>query len=104
MYFHSQQLLKLQNDFEPKTIDECRQRHDWPQWKETIQAELTSLAKCEVFGPVLLTPKDVKPVGYKWVFVRKHNEHNKITKQKAQLVAQDFSKRPSMIMRIRILQ
>jgi len=34
-------------------------------WKEAIQAELNSLAKCEVFGPVVQTPEGVSLVGYK---------------------------------------
>jgi hypothetical protein len=36
------------------------------------------------------------PVGYKWVFVRKHNEKNEIIRYKARLVAQGFSQRPSI--------
>ena len=44
---------EITNDFEPKIVDEFKQRHDWPQWKEVIQAELTSLAKREVFGPIV---------------------------------------------------
>ena len=53
-----------------------------------MQAELNSLTKREVFGPVVQTPEDVKPVGYKWVFARKRNENNDIIKYKARLVAQ----------------
>ncbi|KAL6334398.1 hypothetical protein AAG906_014976 [Vitis piasezkii] len=34
------------------------------------------------------TPKDVKLVGYKWVFVLKRNENNEIIRYKARLVAQ----------------
>ena len=64
-----------------------------PKWKEAIQAELNSLTKREVFGPVVQTPKDVKPVGYKCVVVRKHNENNGIIRYKARLVAQGFSQR-----------
>ena len=33
------------------------------------------------------------PVGYKWVFVRKHNEKNEIIRYKALLVAQRFLQR-----------
>ena len=33
----------------------------------------------------------MKPVGNKWVFVRKRNEKNKIVRYKARLVAQGFS-------------
>ena len=38
-------------------------------WLEAIQAELNSLEKCKVFGPVVQTPEGVVPIGYKWVFV-----------------------------------
>ncbi|GKA07303.1 copia protein [Tanacetum coccineum] len=32
-----------------------------------------------VFGPIVTTPRDVKPVGYRWIFVRKRNEKNEVT-------------------------
>jgi hypothetical protein len=51
---------------------------------------LNSLAKHEVFGPVVQTPKGVSPVGHKWVFIRKRNEKNEIVRYKARLVAQGF--------------
>ena len=41
-------------------------------------------------------PPHVKPVGYKWVFVQKHNENNEIVSYKARLVAQDFSQSPGI--------
>ena len=56
-------------DHEPNSIKECEQRCDWPKWKEAIETELKSLESQKVFGPVVLTPEGVKPVGYKWVFV-----------------------------------
>ena len=59
--------------------------------EEAIQAELNSLSKHDVFGPVIQTPKGVMLVGYKWVFERKRNEKNKIIRYKAWLVAQGFS-------------
>jgi hypothetical protein len=34
-------------------------------WKKAIQIELNSLAKCEVFGFVVHTPKGVMLVRYK---------------------------------------
>ena len=51
--------------------------------------------KRDVFGPVVETPKGVKLVGCKWVFVRKPNENNEIIRYKARLVAQGFSQRPN---------
>ena len=40
-------------DLELRMVEECRRRDDWPKWKEALQAELNSLAKCEIFGPVV---------------------------------------------------
>ena len=83
-------------DQEPNSIEECTQSDNWPKWKEAIEAELKSLAKREVFGPVVRTPKGVKPVGHKWVSVRKRNEDGEIVRYKAPLVAQGFSQRPGI--------
>ena len=68
----------MDDDCEPQSIIECRQRQDWSKWEEAIKAELASLAKREVFGPITRIPDNVKPVGYKWVFVRKRNEKNEV--------------------------
>ncbi|GKB16661.1 disease resistance CC-NBS-LRR class family protein [Tanacetum coccineum] len=81
-------------DPEPKSVIDCQSRSDWDKWKDVMQAELNSLNKRKVFGPIVTTPRDVKPVGYKWIFVRKRNEKNEVTRYKARLVAQDFSQRP----------
>lgn len=59
------------DDFELCIMDECRQRHDWFKWEETIQIELTSLRKRKVFRPMVQMPIDVQPIKYKEVFVRK---------------------------------
>ncbi|XP_021746668.1 uncharacterized protein LOC110712512 [Chenopodium quinoa] len=66
-------------DTEPSFVDECRRRSDWP--------------KREVFSPAVQTPKGVKLVGYRWVFIRKRNEKEEIVRYKARLVAQGFSQR-----------
>ena len=73
-------IIRNDEDPEPRNVEECQHRNDWPKWKEAIQAELT---KREVFGLVVQTLEDVKPVGYKWVFVRKRNENNEIIRYKA---------------------
>ncbi|XP_076925963.1 uncharacterized protein LOC143588946 [Bidens hawaiensis] len=51
-----------ENDYIPKILEECMHRKDWPRWEEAIKAELNSLEKRHVFGPVVRTPIDVKPV------------------------------------------
>jgi hypothetical protein len=54
---------------------ECTKRSDWIKWKAAIEAELASLYKREVFSAVMPTPRNIFPVGYKWVFIRKQNEN-----------------------------
>ena len=96
--------IMLSNDIEWHSVDECWCRIDWLNWKLAIQVELDSLTKRKVFGlrnarclgPVAPTPPYVKPMGYKWVFVRKRNEKNEIMRYKAHLVAQGFSQRPGI--------
>ncbi|KAM2916275.1 hypothetical protein FF1_045211 [Malus domestica] len=88
--------IMLNDDIEPRSVDECRRRADWLNWKQAIQVELDSLAKCKVFEPVVPTPPHVKPVSDKWVFVRKRNEKNEIVRYKARLVAQGFSQHPGI--------
>ncbi|KAM1248071.1 hypothetical protein ACFX2J_043936 [Malus domestica] len=73
----------LSDDIEPRSVDECKQRQDWPKWKDAIQAELNSLERRNVFGPVVQTPSSVNLMDYKWVFTRKRNEKNEIARYKA---------------------
>ncbi|KAL1214883.1 Retrovirus-related Pol polyprotein from transposon TNT 1-94 [Cardamine amara subsp. amara] len=87
-------IMDISEDLEPTSILECTQRKDWIKWKEAINVELNSLRKRNVFGPIIRTPLDIKPVGHKWVFVRKRNENNEIVRHKARLVAQGFTQRP----------
>ena len=42
----------MYDDYELQSVTECRQGQDWPKWEATIQAELSSLAKREVFMPI----------------------------------------------------
>jgi hypothetical protein len=41
------------------------------------------MIKYEIIGLVVQTPEHVMLVGYKWVFVCKHNEKNEIMRYKA---------------------
>ena len=54
---------------------------------------MSSLAKQDVIGPATQTLDNVKPVEYKWLFIRKRKEKNKIMRYKVRLVAQGFSQR-----------
>ena len=89
-------IIRNNEDQEQQNVNECRHRNDWLKSKEAIKKELRSLAKREVFGPVVQTPTNIQLVGYWWAFVRKRNENNEIMRYKARLVAQGFSQRPGI--------
>ena len=84
-------IISKNEDSKRKSVEECWQRKDRFLSKEEIEVELNSLSKRQVFGPVVQTQEGVKPVRYKWAFVRKRNENNEITRYKTRLVAQGFS-------------
>lgn len=73
-------VINYSEDHEPRTIKDCKQNENWPKWKDVIEAKLNSLNKRNVFGPVFWTPTGVKPVAYKWVFVRKWNENGEVAR------------------------
>ena len=56
-------IIRNYEDPEPQNVEEGRNRNNWPRWKEDMQAKLNSLTKREVFGPIVQTLEDVKPVG-----------------------------------------
>ena len=37
-------IMQGNEDLEPLSVEECRQRRDWPKWQEAIESELNSLA------------------------------------------------------------
>jgi hypothetical protein len=39
-----------EEDYVPKTPEECMHRNDWPKWKDALKAELDSFEKRNVFG------------------------------------------------------
>ncbi|KAM2072427.1 hypothetical protein ACFX1T_040742 [Malus domestica] len=82
--------IMLSDDIEHNFVDECRRITDWSNWKQAIQVKLDLLAKHKVFRPIAPTSSHVKAVGYKWVFVWKCNENNKIVHYKALLLRKAF--------------
>jgi len=96
IYFASKIADLMDLDPEPKSLIEYRKRSNWDKQKAAIEAELRSLCQREVFRSAIPTPQKVIPVGCKWVFLRKRNEHGQVVRYKARLVAQGFMQRPSI--------
>ena len=56
---NAENIIKSDDDNEPRTVEKCQQKNDRPIWKETMQAKLNSHTKREVFGPVVQTPEGI---------------------------------------------
>nr|GEX69845.1 putative RNA-directed DNA polymerase [Tanacetum cinerariifolium] len=95
-YFVASDIMSGDDDPEPNSIIYFQNRPYWDKWKDAMQAELNLLNKRKVFGPIVTTPRDVKLVGCRWIFVQKRNEKNEVIRYKARLVAQGFSQRPGV--------
>lgn len=74
----------VQND--PTSIQEAKKRSDWPQWKQAINEEYSSLMKNQTWSLCEL-PKGRRAISNKWVFKLKLKANGEIDKYKARLVA-----------------
>jgi Reverse transcriptase (RNA-dependent DNA polymerase) len=84
------------NTKQPTTIAECKTTAEWPQWKQAIASELSSLFKRGTFIGPMETPQGQKTVGCRWVFVKKLGDGKTPPRFKGRLVAQGFSQRPGL--------
>jgi transposase InsO family protein len=79
----------------PITIEDALNGEEADQWKKAIDEELDTLKKMGTWELADL-PEGRKPIGCKWVFVKKRDEKGKLIKYKAWLVAQGFSQKPGV--------
>jgi hypothetical protein len=79
----------------PKTIEEALNGEEGDQWKKAIDEEMATLKKMGTWELADL-PEGRKPIGCKWVFVKKRDEKGNLIKYKARLVAQGFSQKPGI--------
>ena len=78
----------------PITIEDAFNGEEGDQWKKAIDEELGTLKKMRTWELADL-PEGRKPIGCKWVFVKKRDEKGKLIKYKTWLIAQGFSQKPS---------
>jgi hypothetical protein len=79
----------------PKTIEEALNGEEGDQWQKAIDEEMATLKKMGTWELADL-PEGRKPIGCKWVFVKKRDEKGNLIKYKARLVAQGFSQKPGI--------
>ena len=84
----------------PTTIDEALKGEEKEQWQKAIDVKMATLKKMETWELTDLL-EGRKPIGCKWVFVKKRDENGKLIKYKARLVAQGFLQKPGIIFNIK---
>jgi len=77
---------------EPASFKEAEQEECW---RRAMEAEMQSIEENKTWSHVDLPPGH-KPIGLKWVFKVKRDEHGAIVKHKAHLVAKGYVQRPGI--------
>lgn len=84
--FSAQQFVE--ND--PISMADAKKRDDWPQWRNAVENEYSSLIKNDTWTLCEL-PSNRKVISCKWVFKLKRKANGDIDKYKARLVARGFT-------------
>jgi Reverse transcriptase (RNA-dependent DNA polymerase) len=71
--------------FDPQSLEEARQRPDWPKWQIAIQEELKVLKTAGTWK-IVERPENGNIVKNKWVFKIKRNATGKIKRYKARVL------------------
>ncbi|KAL0420316.1 UNVERIFIED_CONTAM: Retrovirus-related Pol polyprotein from transposon TNT 1-94 [Sesamum latifolium] len=85
--------LTYQLDNDPKTYGEAMSDIDSDKWLEAMKFEMDSMGSNQVWT-LVDPPKDIRPVGCKWVYKRKLGADGEVTAFKARLVAKGYTQRP----------
>lgn len=79
----------------PRSYEEAIGQEESQQWITAMEEEINSLNRSETW--VLVdSPPDRKIIDSKWIFAKKLNSNNEVTRFKARLVARGFSQIPGV--------
>ena len=77
---------------DPTTFKEAMNSTEAEEWLAAMENELNAIERNNTWIVTDL-PQGRKPIGCRWVFKTKRNEHGNVIEQKARLVAQGFSQK-----------
>ncbi|KAJ9541592.1 hypothetical protein OSB04_028098 [Centaurea solstitialis] len=87
---HETQIVIREDD--PINLKEALSSSNSQKWIDAMEDELKSMKDNDVWDLVEL-PKDVKPIGNKWLFKTKKDSNGNIERYKARLVAKRFTQK-----------
>ncbi len=70
---------------EPASLKEAMARHNWPEWKKTVEIEYNSLIENGTWK-IVSPPKEANVITGKWVFKLKKDRFSNILRYKARWV------------------
>ena len=79
--------MMMVTDNDPTTFEEAVKCKNW---REAMSTEIESIERNQTWELTVI-PKDIKPIGVKWVFKTKLNEDGTVEKFKARLVAKGYA-------------
>ena len=81
-------VLLIEND-EPTTYEESLNSSESDQWLNAMKSEMYSLYTNQVWT-LVDPPKEIKPIGCKWIFKKKTDMEGNVITYKARLVAKGY--------------
>ncbi len=82
----------VQEKLEPRKFKEAIESSMNKEWRNAMDEEISSLMENKTWNLVKL-PGGKKPIGCKWIYKTKCDEHGNVVRYKARLVAQGFSQK-----------
>ena len=79
-------------DDNPTTYEEALEDVDVQEWKMAMDREMESMGSNSVWS-LIEAPKGVKPIGCKWIYMRKRGPDGKVETFKARLVAKGYTQK-----------
>ena len=86
----AQFLVSVTNQDDPLTYRDAMDDSDKDKWQDAMNQEMESMYSNSI-RELVDPPKDVKPIGCKWIFKRKRGIDGKVETFKARLVAKGYT-------------
>ena len=85
-------LVSVTNQDDPLTYHDAMDDSDKDKWQDAMNQEMESMYSNYVWE-LVDPPKDVRPIGCKWIFKRERGIDGKVETFKARLVAKGYTQK-----------
>ena len=86
------QAIAIDSEEDPVNYKEALEDVDAQEWFKSMDREMESMYSNSVWS-LVEAPKEVKPIGCKWIYKRKRLSYGKVETFKARLVAKGYTQK-----------